>query len=122
MQESTRDYVCTFIDNWLKDNYVTNLKLSEYLGVTDVSVRRWRGHLCAPDINLMEKICKYMNTTINELMGIPNDEFSIAQIKVARKYKNDEKFHSLVDTYCSDKGLAYCLDYIVDIKTDGKRR
>lgn len=113
--ESTRQHVCHFIDNWLKENGIPSLRLSKYLGVKPVSVKRWREGVCAPDIDLFPKICEFMSVSVNELLGFGGTEsLTPAQEEVAFRYKDDETFKRISDGYKSDGRFRKLMGDIAD--------
>lgn len=113
---TTREFVCTYINEWLKTNHVTNKAFGEKLGVSDVSVNRWRTGVCAPDLNLLPKMCEVMGITINELLDMPCGNITPEQISFIDRYVSDANFKALVDSYRDDDEMRLSLDYIVKLK------
>lgn len=58
-----------FIANCRKEKKITQLELSEYLGVTDRSVSNWENGKNMPDLSLFKPICEVLGITINELLS-----------------------------------------------------
>ena len=115
MEQSTRKYLCNFIDNWMTEHHVSNHKLGSVLGVSDVSVRRWRIGECAPDIDLLPSICDFMNVTINELMNINNATLTPKQMAFLNRYNTDENFKKIIDSYHDNEEFKVCLDSILNL-------
>lgn len=115
MEKSTRKYLCSYIDKWLTEHHVSNHKFGNALGVTDVSVRRWRMGECAPDIDLLPSICDYMNVTVNELLDINNAGLTPKQMSFINKYNTDESFRKIVDSYHDDDEFRMCLGSILKL-------
>ena len=115
-----REHLSAYLDNWMTENKVSNNKMAEALGVSDVSVRRWRLGECAPDLDLIPELCDYMNVSINELLGVGNKDISVEQIKFLRKYNTDESFRNLMDSIRDDDELRLSLNYILTLKNKNK--
>lgn len=115
MEKSTRKYLCSFIDGWLTDHKVSNYRFGKALGVSDVSVRRWRLGECAPDIDLFPAICEFMGVTVNELLDIDNAGLTPKQMSFIARYKSDESFRKIVDSYHDDNEFRMCLDSILKL-------
>ena len=115
-----REHLSEYLDNWMTENKVSNNKIAEALGVSDVSVRRWRLGECAPDLDLIPELCDYMNVSINELLGVDNKDISVEQIEFLRKYNTDESFRNLMDSIRDDDELRLSLNYILTLKNKNK--
>lgn len=116
-----REYVCNYINEWLKANHMTNKAFGEKVGVSDVSVNRWRTGVCAPDINLLPNVCEVMGVTINELMDMNCGSLTPEQISFINKYNDDESFRNLVNSYRDDDEMRLALDYIIRLKTSSNK-
>lgn len=118
---TTREFVCNYINEWLKSNHVTNKAFGEMVGVSDVSVNRWRTGVCAPDLNLLPKICEVMNVTVNELLDMNCGSLTPDQIFFINKYNDNEAFRSLVNSYRDDDEMRLSLDYIIKLKNSSNK-
>lgn len=112
---NTREYVCNYINEWMKENHVTNQQFGDSIGVSNVSINRWRNGICAPDINLLPKVCEFMGITVNELLDMNSGSLTPEQISFINKYNDDESFRNLVNSYRDDDELRLTLDYIVKL-------
>lgn len=113
---STREYVCIFIDKWLKEHKISTQRFADEIGVSFSSARRWRYKECAPDINLFSKICEYMNVPLTELMGFKsNRELSPREIELLNRYMNDESFRTLCDKYRNDEEFRVSISTLIKI-------
>lgn len=68
-----------FIAKKRKENNITQLELSEKLGVTDRSVSNWENGKNMPDLSLFKPLCDILGITINELISgeeINNKEYN----------------------------------------------
>lgn len=89
-----KDAICNNIDMWLKTKSEDTIKsFRERLGVSRQSIQRWRKHVCIPDVFLLPKIAEIFDMTLDELFGIQSRN----EKKLTDKYRNDEKFRSMVD-------------------------
>lgn len=78
-----------FIATCRKEKEITQLELSEQLGVTDRSVSNWENGKNMPDLSLFKPLCEILGITINELL--------IGEKLSKEKYQ--EKFEkNIVDT------------------------
>lgn len=57
-----------FIASKRKEQGLTQLKLSEKLGITDRAVSKWETGKSLPDASLMPELCKLLKITINDLL------------------------------------------------------
>jgi len=85
-----------------KKNDITQEKLSEYLGVSAQAVSRWESGICYPDIEILPTISDFFNTSIDELLGI-NQEQKDNQvnkyIEKAEKEQQNGNFKSAIGIY-----------------------
>lgn len=58
-----------FIATCRKEKKITQLELSEQLGVTDRSVSNWETGKNMPDLSLFKPLCEILGITINELLS-----------------------------------------------------
>lgn len=58
-----------FIANCRREKKITQLELSEQLGVTDRSVSNWETGKNMPDLSLFKPLCEILGITINELLS-----------------------------------------------------
>lgn len=68
-----------FIAKKRKENNITQLELSEKLGVTDRAVSNWKNGKNMPDLSLLNPLCYIFGITINELISgeeINNKEYN----------------------------------------------
>lgn len=122
MEKSTRKHLCEFIDKWMTEHKVSNYKLAEAIGVSNVSVRRWRIGECIPDLDLLPSICDYMGVTINEALGIECGQFSSSQLEFLSRYSKDEVFRLVCDSYRDDEKFRVLMGYIVELKGKSSNR
>lgn len=57
-----------FIASKRKEQGLTQLQLSEKLGITDRAVSKWETGKSLPDASLMPELCKLLKITINDLL------------------------------------------------------
>ena len=62
------------IRNYRKKNDLTQEEFAERLGVTYQSVSRWENGNTYPDIELLPAIAKVLGITLDELMGMTEEE------------------------------------------------
>lgn len=117
MEKSTRKHLCEFIDKWMTEHNVSNYKLADAIGVSNVSVRRWRIGKCIPDLDLLPSICKYMGVTINEVLGIGCGEIGPIQLELFSLYTRDKVFRLVCDSYLDDKKFRTLMGYIIELKS-----
>ncbi len=72
------------IRKYRRESNLTQQQFAEKLGVTYQSVSRWENGETYPDIELIPSIAEFFNTTIDNLMGIPEIE-------------KDKQAHKVVD-------------------------
>lgn len=58
-----------FIATCRKEKEITQVELSEKLGVTDRSVSNWENGKNMPDLSLFKPLCEILGITINELLS-----------------------------------------------------
>ena len=118
----TREYVCQYIDAWMKENDVSNRKMAEALNISDVSVRRWRLGECAPDLNLLEKVCDFMDISIAELLGQEKAYvLSSSEKELIRLYRKDKDFKSITKKYKGDERFKALTKTALSLINDGKK-
>lgn len=111
---TTREYVCKYIDTWLKDQKVSTNKFAIAIGVTACSVTRWRNGECAPDLNLFKKISDYMDVPINEILGFESiSKLTPKQTEILYNYAHDKEFKKLIDSYRDDDEIRITLDTFI---------
>lgn len=67
-----------------KNKGITQEQLATKLGVSNQAVSKWESGQCYPDIQLLPEISEYFNVSIDELMGVPdnnNDDDILITIK-----------------------------------------
>lgn len=57
-----------FISELRKDKNMTQLELSNKLGISDRTISKWENGRGMPDISLFDPLCKELNISINELL------------------------------------------------------
>ena len=113
---SIRDHIKIFLNQWQKDNAVSDHAFANAVGVSSASVRRWKLGKCIPDIDLLPKVCDFMNVSILDFMGLNETTcLSQKQIQILTKYKNDKAFHNLIDKYISDTEFQSALDTFIKL-------
>ncbi len=118
----TREYVCQYIDSWMKENDVSNRKMAEALNVSDVSVRRWRLGECAPDLNLLEKVCDFMDISIAELLGQEKTQvLSKSEKELIYLYRKDKDFKAVAKKYKNDENFKILTKAAISLTSDKKR-
>ena len=111
---TTRQHVCRFIDTWLSKNNIQNSKLANVLDVKPVSVKRWREGVCAPDIDLFPKLCKFMDVSINELLGMGGSvTLTPSQQEIIYKYVHDDNYRHLLDSYRDNNEMRVTINDIL---------
>lgn len=58
-----------FIATCRKEKKITQVELSEQLGVTDRSISNWENGKNMPDLSLFKPLCEILGITINELLS-----------------------------------------------------
>ena len=58
-----------FILKLRKEKNMSQLDLSDKIGVTDRAISKWENGKGLPDISLMQPLCKELNITINDLLS-----------------------------------------------------
>ena len=94
-----------FIQERRKEKNLTQLKLSEILGVSEKTVSKWESGRGFPDTTLMLPLCSALNITANELLSgkiLSNDKEyqEIAEqnlITMTNLYKRNTKFLLLTE-------------------------
>ena len=88
------------IDEYLKNNKVTNKEFGEVFNVTEGTVRYWRSGFGAMDINQIVKLCEYWNTTLYELLDI-KDPSSLSPLdrERLRKIEENPALADIIDNY-----------------------
>ncbi len=66
-----------FIANLRKERSLTQMQLSEKLGVLDKTVSKWERGVCSPDISLLNDLSKMLNVTTTELLNGEREKTSI---------------------------------------------
>ena len=62
------------IKQFRKNRGLTQIKLSELLQISPITVRRWEWGERKPDIDIMPKLADTLNTSVNDLMGLRDTE------------------------------------------------
>ncbi len=52
----------------MADKRITNIWLANELGVTDITVSRWRTNKVQPSMNQFVEIAKLLNVTVDDLL------------------------------------------------------
>lgn len=79
-----------------KEQGMTQLELSEKMGVTDKAVSKWERDLSCPDVNTLPKLAEVFHISVDELM----------QVKAVSKEEETKGISSLVDLILNGVGLA----------------
>lgn len=58
------------IKQFRKNRGLTQIKLSELLQISPITVRRWEWGERKPDIDIMPKLADTLNTSVNDLLGL----------------------------------------------------
>lgn len=58
-----------FISSKRKEKNITQIELSEMLGVTDRAISKWENAVCFPDAGNIPNLCKILDITINDLFS-----------------------------------------------------
>ena len=101
------------IKDWIDNNKVSVRSFASQLGVSYTSAYRWYSGVCLPDIDLFPAICKIMNISLPDLLGLtvlPKCEQDILYL-----YANDDNFRNLIDKYMSNDDFKKTIDILVKI-------
>lgn len=82
-------------------NTISKKQLSELLGVSQAAVTNWTKGSNSPDIELIAKICNIFKVSINQLIGMPNDDIlnlSNHEKQVILAYRARPDMQKAVDT------------------------
>lgn len=82
-------------------NTISKKQLSELLGVSQAVVTNWTKGSNSPDIELIAKICNIFKVSINQLIGMPNDDIlnlSNHEKQVILAYRARPDMQKAVDT------------------------
>lgn len=80
-----------------KEKGLTQVELSEKLGVSDRAVSKWERGICCPDISLLKDLCKILDININELLSgnelkeITKEQSEDILVETVKTYTNVEK-------------------------------
>lgn len=80
-----------------KEKGLTQVELSEKLGVSDRAVSKWERGICCPDISILKDLCKILDVNINELLSgselieLSKDESENILVETVKTYTNVEK-------------------------------
>ena len=58
-----------FIANCRKQNNLTQMQLSEKLGITDKAISKWERGVAMPDTSIMLELCDILSISVNELLS-----------------------------------------------------
>ena len=58
-----------FISECRKQKNLTQMQLSEKLGITDKAVSKWERGIAMPDSSIMLELCDILNISVNELLS-----------------------------------------------------
>ena len=99
-----QELIGSFIQERRKGKSLTQVDLSEKLGVSDRTVSKWERGVCLPDISLFKPLCNELDISLNELFNgkkdtkDPNEDGIVNYIKYQHK-KN--RFHILLSVLVS---------------------
>lgn len=94
-----QELIGSFIQERRKAKKLTQVDLSEKLGVSDRSVSKWERGVCLPDISLFKPLCNELDITINEFLNGKkdnNEDGVVNYIKYQRRKNKFKLFLSII--------------------------
>ena len=87
-----------FIANCRKQKNLTQMQLSEKLGITDKAISKWERGIAMPDSSIMLELCDILGISVNELLrgeksGMENNDQKSEQLllDMAKELENKNK-------------------------------
>ena len=92
-----------FIAECRKQNNLTQMQLSEALGITDKAVSKWERGIAMPDSSLMLELCRILGISVNELLSgekfiMENNEQKNEQLLLAMAKELEQKNKTIWST------------------------
>lgn len=72
---TTREHIKNTIIKYTVSEHklINGIEFAKKIGVSIGAVNKWKKGECIPDVNLFEKICLIFGISINEFLGIENN-------------------------------------------------
>ncbi len=90
-----------FITQKRKEKNMTQEQLAERIGVSNKTVSKWERGTCMPDYGTVERLCRALGITIDELMRggeksiLPNDNSAILELLQKRERLKQKKIRMI---------------------------
>lgn len=104
-----QELIGSFIQERRKAKKLTQVDLSEKLGVSDRSVSKWERGVCLPDISLFKPLCKELDITINEFLNGKKDNNEDGVVNYIKYQRNKNKFKILLSIIISILVIVFSL-------------
>lgn len=74
------EVICNmYLDKLMRDKSITNVMLAEHFGTTSATISRWRHNINQPDINILPRLCTFLNCSLDDLLGKPSIAIEVAE-------------------------------------------
>lgn len=72
------------------ENEFTQKSLANALGTTQQTVSRWRQGINEPDLDMLIRLCYYLKTTPNEILGYNEEDVEILETILDQDYIKEQ--------------------------------
>ncbi len=99
-QTNIKENICKNISRAISSGKIKVSELAKACNLSITSVARWRDGQCLPDVNLFPTICKLLDISLYEFLGlVPDNNLSNNQQDILHIYSSDDNFRNLIDKY-----------------------